>query len=199
MGELLKRAGQAHVNPELKEYLKVQGELIPPIAQSEAGPTKAIRTAKSELFPQVTADSTFEMSHIREARLKVVLKKAGLHSAMTTPLVAHGEILGAVWYAVSDSQRQFNSDDLALSEELSRRSPETRRHRSGLRCSLGALPANRLGSTVSQRPLRPRKAPIGPLGRIDPLIQKSALEGLVAKLAMAASLADVRDRQHGFG
>ncbi|MGZ3707703.1 MAG: GAF domain-containing protein, partial [Bdellovibrionota bacterium] len=42
-------------------------------------------------------------------------------SMMTAPLLAHGEILGAISLVVGSERREFERSDLALAEEISRR------------------------------------------------------------------------------
>lgn len=53
-----------------------------------------------------------------EARL---LERMGTRSAMVIPLVARGEVLGAMTLAVGDSRAEYDEDDLALARELAYR------------------------------------------------------------------------------
>jgi PAS domain S-box-containing protein len=115
----VRQVAVAHVDPERQRLaweLLIRYPLNP--ARPE-GPAKAIRTGRSELLREVTDDVLRAMS-ADEDNLRL-LKALGLRSAMITPLVARGRILGAIAFASAESGRQFSPDDLALAENLSTR------------------------------------------------------------------------------
>ena len=50
-----------------------------------------------------------------------LLRSLGLRSAITVPLVVHGETVALMSFATAESGRRYGVDDLALAEELARR------------------------------------------------------------------------------
>jgi signal transduction histidine kinase len=57
----------------------------------------------------------------RDARHLELLRSLGLRSIMCVPLMAHGQIRGAVTFVAAESGRYFTASDLTLAEDLARR------------------------------------------------------------------------------
>jgi PAS domain S-box-containing protein len=115
----VRQVAVAHVDPERQRLaweLLIRYPLNP--ARPE-GPAKAIRTGRSELLREVP-DRVLRAMSADEENLRL-LKALGLQSAMITPLVARGRILGAIAFASAESDRRFGPDDLALAEDLTAR------------------------------------------------------------------------------
>jgi PAS domain S-box-containing protein len=115
----VRQVAVSHVDPERQRIaweLLVRYPLDP--ARPE-GPAKAIRSGRAELLPKVTERVLRAMS-ADEENLRM-LQVLGLRSAIITPLVARGRILGAIAFASAESGRVFDTDDLALAEELTGR------------------------------------------------------------------------------
>jgi hypothetical protein len=83
------------------------------------GPAKVIRTGISDLQPVIHEDVLRAIS-ADEENLEM-LRALKLRSAMITPLLARGRILGAIAFASAESGRTFNRDDLAMAEEVASR------------------------------------------------------------------------------
>jgi PAS domain S-box-containing protein len=77
-----------------------------------------IRTGQSEMINNVS-HSLAKM--ISEAGLRSDVEMPPVQNAMITPLLARGQVLGAIAYISSDPSFQYQVDDLALAEELGRR------------------------------------------------------------------------------
>jgi PAS domain S-box-containing protein len=83
------------------------------------GPAKVIRTGQPDLQPGVH-DELLRAIAADDENLEM-LRALGLRSAMITPLVARGRILGAIAFASAESEEVFDRDDLALAQELAAR------------------------------------------------------------------------------
>jgi serine phosphatase RsbU (regulator of sigma subunit)/PAS domain-containing protein len=83
------------------------------------GPAKVIRSGRPDLHA-VVGDEVLRAIAYDEENLRM-LQALELRSAMITPLVARGRILGAIAFASAESGRIFTRDDLALAEEVSAR------------------------------------------------------------------------------
>src|SRR6185295_9000696 len=113
----------AHVNPMFDERIRKITSRRPPNIEAKVGIPLAIRTGKSELLKKVKpfellsqlAGETIDAFFLKE------VSRMGLASMMTVPLVAHGQILGAISMYVGSERPAYESSDLALAEEISRR------------------------------------------------------------------------------
>jgi PAS domain S-box-containing protein len=115
----VRQVAVAHVDPDRQRLaweLLIRYPLDPGRPE---GPAKAIRTGRSELLREVS-DHVLRAMAADEENLRL-LKALGLRSAMITPLVARGRILGAIAFASAESGRLFGPDDLALAEDLTAR------------------------------------------------------------------------------
>ena len=115
----VRQVAVAHVDPDRQRLaweLLIRYPLDP---ERPEGPAKAIRTGRSELLPEVT-DRVLRAMSADDENLRL-LKALGLRSAMITPLVARGRILGAIAFASAESGRVFGPEDLALAEDLTGR------------------------------------------------------------------------------
>lgn len=83
------------------------------------GPSYAISTRRSQLISQVP-DRLHTAAAANRQQL-AILKQLGLRATMTVPLLRGDRALGAIMFAATTSNRQFDADDLALAEELARR------------------------------------------------------------------------------
>lgn len=123
----LSRLGIAHVDPIVNERLrKIKDRQIPKY-DSKIGIPMAIRTGKSELIKQIEP-----LEYVSELYPGVVdpeyveaILHLGAASMITVPMEAHGQILGAISIFAGLERQPYESSDLALTEELSRRASLT--------------------------------------------------------------------------
>ena len=88
---------------------------------SDRGVPKVIRTGESEIFSEVS-DETLALA-ARDERHLELLRRLDMASVMVVPMLARGRVLGALSFvATGRSGRRFDSEQLALAEELARRS-----------------------------------------------------------------------------
>ncbi|MFE9493082.1 SpoIIE family protein phosphatase [Streptomyces collinus] len=81
--------------------------------------TQCVRTGEAVLVPQVKDEDLPRIA--RSAEAAESLGRAGLHSYLAVPLIARGEVLGALDLKRTRTPEPFGEDDLLLARELASR------------------------------------------------------------------------------
>jgi PAS domain S-box-containing protein len=81
--------------------------------------TECVRTGEAVLVPHVKDEDLPRIARSSEAA--VLLGRAGLHSYLAVPLIARGEVLGALDLKRTRNPAPFDEDDLLLARELAAR------------------------------------------------------------------------------
>ncbi|WP_432029801.1 SpoIIE family protein phosphatase [Streptomyces sp. 1222.5] len=81
--------------------------------------TECVRSGEAVLVPQVKDEDLPRIARSPEAA--VLLGRAGLHSYLAVPLIARGEVLGALDLKRTRNPAPFDEDDLLLARELASR------------------------------------------------------------------------------
>ncbi|MFF8830947.1 SpoIIE family protein phosphatase [Streptomyces sp. NPDC015131] len=81
--------------------------------------TRCVRTARPVLVPEVDADSLPRIA--RDEHATELLARAGIHSYLAVPLIARGEVLGALDLKRGRNPFPFTEDDALLASELAAR------------------------------------------------------------------------------
>ncbi|RZU36400.1 PAS domain S-box-containing protein [Streptomyces sp. BK022] len=81
--------------------------------------TECVRTGEAVLVPRVKDEDLPRIARSPEAA--VMLSRAGLHSYLAVPLIARGEILGALDLKRTRTPEPFDEDDVLLARELAAR------------------------------------------------------------------------------
>jgi PAS domain S-box-containing protein len=81
--------------------------------------TECVRTGEAVLVPQVKDEDLPRIA--RSAEAAVLLGRAGLHSYLAVPLIARGQVLGALDLKRTRNPAPFDEDDLLLARELAAR------------------------------------------------------------------------------
>ncbi|MFI1760628.1 SpoIIE family protein phosphatase [Streptomyces sp. NPDC020800] len=81
--------------------------------------TECVRTGEAVLVPQVKDEDLPRIARSPEAA--VLLGRAGLHSYLAVPLIARGEVLGALDLKRTRNPAPFDADDVLLARELAAR------------------------------------------------------------------------------
>ncbi|GGJ05998.1 SpoIIE family protein phosphatase [Streptomyces brasiliensis] len=81
--------------------------------------TECVRTGRPIVVPQVKDDDLPRIARSPEAA--VLLGRAGLRSYLAVPLIARGEVLGALDLKRTCNQAPFDEDDVLLARELAAR------------------------------------------------------------------------------
>ncbi|MEV7793457.1 SpoIIE family protein phosphatase [Streptomyces sp. NPDC087512] len=110
-------AVQAEAAPEALEAADPPGQV------ARYGPdrlvTECVRTGEAVMVARVTDE---DLTHIaRSPEAAAVLRRAGVHSYLAVPLIARGEVLGALDLKRIRNPLPFGEDDLLLARELAAR------------------------------------------------------------------------------
>ncbi|MFY0579825.1 PAS domain-containing protein [Cystobacter fuscus] len=82
-------------------------------------PTLALQEGRASLVRDVTDELMRQMAW--DAQHLSILRRAGLRSLLTVPLLAHGRILGALTLTLCTSGRRYDEEDLRFAQELAHR------------------------------------------------------------------------------
>lgn len=115
----IQRIATAHVNPRKEEIAREVRRRYPleatsnhPVAQViRSGLPTLIKTLSDHLLRSIAIDS----GHLG------MMRALGYHSGMFVPLIARGRTLGAIVLLISESNREYNEDDLRRAEDLALR------------------------------------------------------------------------------
>jgi signal transduction histidine kinase/putative methionine-R-sulfoxide reductase with GAF domain len=114
----IRRAGIAHADPK-RAALVQQLQRYPPGRQGAEGLPRVLRTGQSRLYPALS-DELLQASAHGPEHLRI-LRELQPKSVIMVPLLARGQILGTLLFAVSGSRRPYGPEDLALAEDLAGR------------------------------------------------------------------------------
>ncbi len=117
-GRGTRRLAMAHAEPVGEALARELRE----ISVDLAGPhpiSRALRTGRPELVAEITDEWLATMAHDPEYVRRI--RALGLRSSIVVPLVARGQMLGAMTFATAGSGRRYGAGDLALVQELARR------------------------------------------------------------------------------
>ena len=116
---VVRRLALGHVDPRKIELAHEIEQRYPPDPNAPHGVPNVLRTGKSEFYSEIP-DAMLEAS-TRDADHLQLARELGLKSAMIVPLIARGRTLGAITFVTAESGRLYTSADLALAEDLARR------------------------------------------------------------------------------
>jgi len=118
-GTELKTAAVAHVDPQ-KLVLAHELQLrFPPDPNGPGGLWKALRTGQSSLHEEVPDELL--VAGASDAEHLSYLRKLDVQSTMVVPIVVRDRPVGAITLISSDPLRHYDRNDLALAEEVGRR------------------------------------------------------------------------------
>lgn len=103
------RLAVASVNPA-KETELAEALTPPTVVPSASAQARVIATHQPERSDVAPTDDVTEAT-----------RRAGIRSMMVVPLVARQRMLGALTFAVTESNRSYTDEDLAFAEEIGRR------------------------------------------------------------------------------
>ncbi|MBE9167300.1 GAF domain-containing protein [Pleurocapsales cyanobacterium LEGE 06147] len=113
------RVALAHCEPE---KIKLGWELhlrYPKQIDGAEGIPKVLRTGQTEIVTEISDAALGTMA--RDAEHLQILRELGLKSCIVSPLIARGQILGAISFVTAESDRRYTKTDLALAENIAHR------------------------------------------------------------------------------
>jgi GAF domain-containing protein len=116
----IRRLGVVHADPTKETIARriVDGFAIDP--ETDAGVAHVVRSGAPSLRPDDAAATMAAVVEDREGLL-ALLDTLEVSSWMCVPLKSRGEVIGAVAFIASGSQRRFNQSDLDVANELAYR------------------------------------------------------------------------------
>lgn len=114
-----RRVALAHVDPTQVGFawqLEERYGFDPNLA---GGAAQVLRTGKVEFYPEIVPEMLRLISHDDE-HWKMLLQ-LGLRSGLIVPLIAHGRMLGAISFGMTDSNRHFHAGDIQVALDLANR------------------------------------------------------------------------------
>jgi PAS domain S-box-containing protein len=115
----LRCAAVAHRDPAKLTLAEALAREFPVGGTERAGAPLVIRTGESDVHTEVTEDLLALAA--QTPRQLHLLRALGLVSAMAVPLLSRDQVLGVITLASAESGRRFGPGDVALAEDLGRR------------------------------------------------------------------------------
>jgi GAF domain-containing protein len=117
----LRRAVVAHADPEKRKVLEALGSNYPPSMNDPGGPGYVVASGRSYYVPDFGQNFEQNVKLSTHPEIVALLRTLGVVSAISVPIRAHEQTLGALWLATSDSGRHFDEEDLRLAQEVGSR------------------------------------------------------------------------------
>lgn len=115
----LRRVAVAHPDPARRAMAEDVQRRYPPDPTRPGGVAEVIRTGRTLIVETVTDEMVAAAA--RDAEHLELIRALGLRSAAIVPLVARGQVLGAITLAGSDSGHSYGEEDRQFLEDLGRR------------------------------------------------------------------------------
>jgi GAF domain-containing protein len=113
------RVAIEHRGCERQQLATELNDQYAPILEAGARPEIVLHTGRDD-DPERVPQSFIEAAGVQPERLRL-LRRLGLHAYICAPLIARGQVLGTITL-FSGHGRAFGPEDLAMAEELARRS-----------------------------------------------------------------------------
>ncbi|MBD2569773.1 GAF domain-containing protein [Anabaena lutea] len=114
--QFIHRVAVAHRDPTKVELGWEVHRQYPSRIEATEGVAKVLRTGKTEMVAEIP-DAALVMV-AQDAEHLRILRELGLKSAISSPLIARGQILGAISFITAESERRYGEADLALAEDI---------------------------------------------------------------------------------
>jgi PAS domain S-box-containing protein len=118
-GEKVRRVASAHSVPAKQDIVHTLHERFPYPPNRPHPLRDLLLSGKIQISPRITEADLAMMA--RGPEHLQTLKDLGLKSGMTIPLMIRGTAIGAFTLGITESDRNYNEQDLSLAQELARR------------------------------------------------------------------------------
>ncbi len=118
-GGQLRSVSVAHVDPAKISMARRMRTKYPPDPARASGAWNVIRSGTAEVFDEIP--DALLVSAARDAEHLAGLRALAMKAALVAPIRARGRVLGTITLVVAESDRRFDASDVALAEELGRR------------------------------------------------------------------------------
>ncbi|MBW4556207.1 MAG: GAF domain-containing protein [Trichormus sp. ATA11-4-KO1] len=117
--QCIHRVAVAHCDPTKVELGWEIHRQYPRQIDATEGVPKVLRTGKTEMAAEIP--DTVLVMVAQDAEHLRILRELGLKSGIISPLVARGQILGAISFVTAESDRRYTEADMALAEDIAHR------------------------------------------------------------------------------
>jgi PAS domain S-box-containing protein len=117
-GGRVDRVAVQHSDPERVALCIEMERRYPTPPETPIGPPHTIRTGVTQSYD---IDPALLAAHAQSDEHRVMLTALHFHAGLVVPLVARGRTVGALAFALSESERKFAPEDIRLAEDLGRR------------------------------------------------------------------------------
>ncbi|HEX2210545.1 MAG TPA: GAF domain-containing sensor histidine kinase, partial [Longimicrobium sp.] len=118
-GGEVRRIAVVHPDPDKQDAARQLARQYPPRAEDLVGAPRVIRTGRPEMVFDVPDAALVAAAH--DGRHLELLRKLGIRSYVVVPMVARGNVLGAMTFITAENDRRFGDIDVVMAEDLARR------------------------------------------------------------------------------
>jgi signal transduction histidine kinase len=115
----MRRIAVVHPDPDKQDAARTLHELYPPRAGDLIGAPRVVRTGRPEMVFDVPDAALVAAAHDEEHL--ALLRRLGIRSYVIVPMVARGNVLGAMTFVTAEHDRRFGDIDVVMAEDLARR------------------------------------------------------------------------------
>ena len=105
-----------HSSPEKVERAREIRRKYPPSVHESSGIEQVVRNKKSLFVPSLS--DAYLAEHSRDEEHYQILRSFALTSAILTPLIARGKVIGTLTLAMAESGRRYTDSDIPYVEEV---------------------------------------------------------------------------------
>ncbi len=105
-----------HTDPEKMAWAAELQERYPSDPDAARGSYHVLRTGQPELYPYIS-DELLKAT-AQNAEQLALLREVGMRSAITVPMIAHGEALGVLTFISTKQDFAYGQDDLLMAQDL---------------------------------------------------------------------------------
>jgi signal transduction histidine kinase len=115
----IRRVAVLHPDPAKQAVARALHERYPPRPDDPVGAPRVMRRARPEVVSEV-GDAALEEA-AQDAEHLGLLRALGVGAYVIVPMVARGQVLGAITFVTTESGRRFGDLDVTLAEDLAAR------------------------------------------------------------------------------
>ncbi|HEU0300089.1 MAG TPA: GAF domain-containing sensor histidine kinase, partial [Longimicrobium sp.] len=118
-GGEVRRVAVVHPDPDRQEAARALAKEYAPRAGDMVGAPRVIRTGRPEMVFDVPDAALVAAAHDEEHL--ALLRRLGIRAYVIVPMVARGNVLGAMTFITAEHGRRFGDIDVVMAEDLARR------------------------------------------------------------------------------
>lgn len=110
------------MDPQKEELIRQLEQHYPPDPSAASGVGKVLSTGEPDFRAEILTERLEAFA--RDKKHYELLRDLALQSLMVVPLVARGQVLGAITFAMAESGRRYSEKDLSFAQELALRAAQ---------------------------------------------------------------------------